>query len=319
MSCSNNNSGLPKLGQTITMRIQIDNSSIDPHSATYDISFTGPASVSYTNLTLDSSNYVTVKAPSIAGNYTLVCQFDGTSLYNIAQSQAQPFVVGLNHSVGAIRVYSNPSTIVIKNQPGTTPATLYIVVTGTTGLPAPTGTFFIGCANGNFYGPYALGPGGSVTITVHLFINCLGGFGVDYAGDPTYAPANAFFSLTNPPIPTTAGSTNATATPASVSSATSTSVPGTFASTPTTSDLAVGGAANTTPSTGNPTGKTGGGISWLVTILVLLALGGGATGLWFLRRRAQPAGASVMSAPTPPLSEITEPTHSPLDGDITLS
>jgi hypothetical protein len=312
-----NESGLPSPGQTVTIHVQLGISTVDldPHSATYTISFTGPISVSDTNLTLDSADNLTVKAPSLQGNYTFHCQFNGTSLYNIKQQPGQPFVVSLNRSVGAIRVYSNPSTIVIKNQPGTTPATLYIVVAGTPGLPTPTGTFLISCANGNFYGPYALGPGGSATITVHLLGNCLGGFGVSYAGDPTYARADAFFSLTNPPISTTAGNANATATPVPIS--TSTSVPGMPTQTPTTGGLAVGGVANSTPSAGTPSGNTGGGNLWLVAILALIALGGGVSGFWFLRRRAQPAGISVAIAPSTAFSELVEPTHSPSDGDST--
>jgi len=141
--------------------------------------------------------------------------------------------------------------------------------------------------------------------------NCSNGFAVNYEGDPNYATASAFFSLTNPPIPSTGGGTNATATPAL--SPTDTSVPGT--PTPT---LALAGDANFTLSTGTPAGNTGGGYLWLIAVLVLIALGGGASGFWFLRRRAQSAAVSAMSTPDSPFSGMTEPIQPP-DGDSTQS
>ena len=313
----------PAPGQTITIFIQFNTNAIDPHIGTYAISFIGPTSVNYPNLTLHGASNLTMQAPDVKGNYTFRCSFNGTDLYNPVQQPDQPFVVSTGRQPGAMRLYSSPTTIV----PGHN-ATLYVVVPTTPGLPAPTGTI------GFFYDGFStnqvtLGQGGSISVSLTLPGNDpTHPLYVSYSGDATYAPQTTSFSLTNPPITGQSspplpvgvlpGKGNGSATVTPTASVTATTIVGTSTiPTPTPASENAVGATTKLPPTATSSGKSGSDNLLVILVLLLLGLGGSIAGIWYFRMRRNPHMAPVTPNQTSWFTETTEPSQPPLEGDIT--
>jgi hypothetical protein len=261
-------------------------------SGTYNVTFDGPAHVSYTNLTPDSNYVVTVTAPSQIGLYTLSCAFNGSASYTPASITSNShYTISAMHGLGVVKLYTNPTTLASGRS-----ADFYVEFHPASGLPIPTGQFSIWLGN-HYTNAITLGPTGNYLIHFQT-IPILAGVSrieVFYMGDKYYNRAHVYFPLTNPPIP---GGTNAggsgngslgsgnnpvgTATAQGTASVTATTDSGT----PTAVD-----AGNVAPTTHSASGDNGG--LWLVVILALvgLVIVGGAVGagIFLIRRTHIPA------------------------------
>ena len=195
-----------------------------------------------------------------------------------------------------IKVYSNPTTIKAGQS-----TTLEIVVTGTSGSPAPTGQFnmFLGTWMTN---AITLGPGGRVEVKVTFpTVFPLDTLEVQYFGDTVYLKTDVKFPLTNPPI----SGGGPQPSPAPIGTTTGSSTPGT-GSTPAPSSTAI--ASGSTPAPSSTTSANGGtaignqtpgaasnqGIMlfWIVLVILLVVAAGGSAAVIVLRQRAR-------AAPTP--------------------
>lgn len=253
----------------------------------FDITFTGPENVTYTNITPDltpGAGWLYVKAPTTPGFYNMTCAFDGYGDYAPSTSDKVLVEISAFHQIGGIKLYTNPTTYNPYKS-----CVVYVVFQAAPGGPPPTGgaSFTIGrnytavvniASNGTLstrLTPLPL-PGGIDQITIH------------YYGDSYYRWTSSNFSLTNPPIPSGTnadgsgnnpkGTATAQGTPGATATAGSDSV------TPTAVD-----AGNVAPTTHSASGDSGGGL-WLIVILALvgLVIVGGAVGAGiFLIRRAR--------------------------------
>jgi hypothetical protein len=287
-------------GQTLRFGISFLNENpaapVDWQHGTYTIKFVGPTTVKTPGLIPDSSDVVTVGAPTQVGRYTEVeCIFSGTALFRsaVGSTTGQQVLVSEKHHLGSVELFTDPTTLVAHR-----PADAYVVFHAAPGLPTPTGYFSFRL--GNAYTPViALDPGG--TSLVHITqIPSLAGvtrLQLSYQGDPHYNTAVLYFPLTNPPIPGSPGTPTPTPTPAAAPTATS-------AATPTTAPDEGGVAGATPTSTASPTVLTARGAPsenhgapWLMMILGLLVVGGGAGGVIAVSLRAKLHAGSSSRAP----------------------
>jgi hypothetical protein len=289
--------GLVLINSQVPFGVQTNqvNSSIqvDWQDATYTIAFVGPQTFTYTNLTADSEGRGTVSTPPVPGTYHVRCTFNGTSNFSAVTSDPSITVIVSAGNQPVIKLYSNPTTI-----KGGQSTTLEIVVSGTSGLPTPTGQ--VGLYMGNmFIRPFNLGAGGrsviQTTFPSTLPANIIQ---VMYFGDTVYAESYTNFSLTNPPLPAGSGQP----TPVSTSTTTGTPTPG-AGGTPVASSTAIanGGTPGPSNSTANggttigsqPTGPASnlGNMAFWVALVALLLLAAGGIGaiIIVLRKRARAA------------------------------
>lgn len=293
----------PGQSQPIQMSFT-DTTPVDWQHSTYTVQFVGPITVTYPNLAPDSSDIVTVNAPSQIGRYTQICTFNGSAIFTSATSQSNKewVLVSAKHHLGTVELFTNPTTLVANQG-----ADLYVVFHAAAGLPAPTGYvgFTLGSSSTNVLPLTANGD-----LLVHLGpLPYLGGVSqitVYYMADPEYDSASFSFPLTNPPIPSGGGSS--TGTPPSTQQATAT-VSGTPSPGATVTTQPTAGGTTTSSSsprhtqTGNPL------LFWLLGILGLLIVGGGAGTLFFLSRRARPLATVARQSP------IARPTRSSWEDD----
>lgn len=271
---------------------QASSSAVDWQDATYTLTFVGAQTFTDTNLTADSSGNGTALTPPAPGNYKYQCTFNGTQNFNSAQSGfGSTLVVTAGHQTG-IKLYSNPTTIT-----GGQTATLYVVISGGSGLPTPTGQ--IGLGLGTQYNTRAidLGSNGSVTVQISFPVNPPTTMRVNYFGDTVYAASYANFSLTNPPIPGGSNPPAPTSPPAPSSTAPAALTPTpSGSSTPAASSttLANGGTTSGSHPTDSPSNQ-GATVFWIVLIGLLLLAAGGSGVIIVLRKRAR---AAAMSATT---------------------
>ncbi len=278
----------------IEQQVQGPNTNYTPDwtQSKFDITLTGPESVTYTNITPDTTpgaGWLYVKAPTTPGNYNMKCTFDGYGDYAPSTSNTFGVAISSFHQIAGIKLYTNPTTYNPYKS-----CDVYIVFQAAPGGPAPTGrsSITIGrnytatmniAANGTLsvrLAPLQL-PGGADQITVY------------YMGDSYYRWTNSNFSFINPPIPSgtkVGGNSQGTATAQGTASETSTTESGT----PT----AVG-AGNVVPTTGSQSGDNGGpALAIILAALVLVALGLTAgIAIYLIRRRALAAPGGSGAAP----------------------
>jgi len=253
---------------------------VDWQNGTFTINFTGPSTVSYPKQKANSNEQVTVKVPTTPGQYALVCNFDGSPFFHASQGEQLAALVSQGHKTGAIRVYTNPTTI-HANQSNT----WYVVIPAGDGLPTPTGSFGITIGNSSTR-PITLSSSGDATVQLTAPTSVYGNITILYFGDGVYSSETATFPLTNPPIP---GAGGGAATPGPTTTAGGTATPGTPA--PTVTGGTTGTPAATpagTPVAGAASAKTDGPTGPGATPIVggtlgLLAIAGGGMLLW--RRR----------------------------------
>lgn len=294
----------------ITSSFGTNTTPLDWQDGTYTIQFAGPVAVTDANVPADSNDVITVPAPNQIGSYKATCKFNGTSSVNPVTGSTMPLTVSLEHQVGSVQVFTNPTTLVSGQ-----PSDMYVVFHAAPGLPTPTGRFNVEVDNA-VSTPITLGPDG--TGSAHFDKMPVFGnnhFVIAYSGDPYYTNAVYTFPLTNPPIPAGGGSggsgsgsggttptSQATATPSGTATATG-SDEAMVAATPTTATSASVFAVQGAKSSGDP-------IVWLAVLLILLALCAGVGGFIFWRRRASSASSVSTYTPSP---DFTPPQGPPLD------
>ncbi|HEY7126450.1 MAG TPA: Ig-like domain repeat protein [Ktedonobacterales bacterium] len=282
---------------TFTMSAGNGNSSpaVDWQNATYSVTFLGSQNFTDTNLTANSSGQGTALTPSAPGRYKYQCTFSGTQNFSAAQTavSASTLTVSASHQ-SVTKLYSNPTTIT-----GGTTATLEIVVSGGSGLPAPTGQVSLGMGGILYTKPINLGARGSVVFQIAfpqgLPANTIW---VNYLGDTVYAASNVNFPLTNPPLPT--GSNPSTPTPhptgtsaASSPTGTAVALTQTPSSSPASSSTITANGGTTAGSPPAATTSIQGNTLFWVVLMGLLVLAGGSGVFLVLRRRALAARASA--------------------------
>jgi hypothetical protein len=283
------------------------NAPVDWQNATYTIKFIGTTTVTTPSVAPDATDAVTITAPSQIGRYNRVdCVFSGTALFTstTGSALAQPVLVSEKHNLGAVQIYTNPTTLAAQQK-----WDMYVQFHAAPGLPVPNG--YLSIRLGNIFTPtIPLSSNGD--LLVHLdpirSLNGVSQISIDYLGDPYYNMANVNFPLTNPPIPanvlggglgsgggsgsgSSGGTAHATATAPGTPGATPTTTPGGDATPTASGPSAV--LSSTTPTSG------GNGALWLfVALIAVLVLGGGAGDALYLVRRAKSPIALGSQAPT---------------------
>ncbi|HKW06888.1 MAG TPA: hypothetical protein VJS19_04900 [Candidatus Dormibacteraeota bacterium] len=180
-------------------------------SGAFTAHFAGPENLTSSVQQLDSNHQFTVSAPTVPGNYSPSCEFQGSATYAPASApfNNRVLTVSASHPVGGIRLYTNPAPLVPN-----TPTTWQVDVIGQPGLPAPTGNVSITIGNYFIRPLLILGPGGTATVQLTSpNATAADGIQVVYMGDTVYA--DSFVHLyTTQPIP---GRTASGATPSASS------------------------------------------------------------------------------------------------------
>jgi hypothetical protein len=260
---------------------------VDWQDATYTIIWLGHTTVTETDLRANSHDDVTVQAPAQIGAYQLTCQFNGTALFAPA-SYNMPITVSEKLPI-SVRLFTNPTTLTIGH-----PITMDVTISGVSGVPAPSGSFYIFIGSSMTY-PITIGPNGKTLVEFgpQYGINGPQTITVFYPGNPYYDRADATFPLTNPPIPGDSGGSG------SGGASGATGAPGTGTATPRTTASPTGGAATLTalptparPVPTPPPSRVGvsGALALVVGLgatLPLVLVGGM---LWLARRRGWPVG-----------------------------
>jgi hypothetical protein len=248
--------------------------------STFGVTFTGPASVTYTLITPDTApgtGWLYVQAPTLPGHYTMTCTFDGYGEYAPSTSGGVGVDISAFHPVGAIELYTNPTTYNPLQS-----CDMYIVIRPAPGGPMPTGYASIVIGR-NTTPIMTIASNG--TLSVHLGplpLPSSAGYSIQvaYNGDAYYRWSTSTFSFTNPAIPGgggTVGSAPPTATPVR-----STASP-TASTTATASPTATGTAGSAGIAATQPPAKPGN--PWPGILLAsgaTLLLGGGSAAWYFL-------------------------------------
>ena len=254
--------------------------------STFDVTFTGPQSVTYTNVTPDTApgtGWLTVRAPATPGQYNMTCTFDGYGEYAPSTSGNVPEDISAFNAVGGVALYTNPTTY----NPNKS-CDMYIVVHAAPGGPTPTGSIAI------TIGPsstalIALAADGTVLVHLGPPLQWSGNqINVFYYGDPSYRSTSTNFSFTNPPIPGSGdgggsggGSPQATAS-ATASATTTPAATGTqYASAGTSSSGSSSGSSGSGSSGGSP-------LLWIFLAVFVLGLSGGGLAFVVRARRRTP-------------------------------
>ncbi len=298
ISCFVNTPGVNfQTGSTlqIAQDVQGPSSTFTPDwtQSTFNVTFTGPQSVTYSNITPDTTpgtGWLSVQAPTTPGHYTMTCAFNGYGDYAPSTSGSVGVDISAFNQVGGIALYTNPTTY-NPNQS----CDVYIVIRAAPGGPTPTGRASI--TIGQNYSPVMnLSANGTLSLRLGPLASPSGSqIRVDYQGDSYYRWTSSTFSFTNPAIPSNAptsggstGSPQATTTATENSSGTPTTASGSGAQDTGATPAPVAGAVGSSGNSGFP---------WpLVLALGLLALllaGGGTVVAVMLVRRSRMAPPSA--------------------------
>jgi hypothetical protein len=263
----------PNTPLTITLSFSNTNTPVDWQNGTETISFVGTRTFTYANLKPNSSIQVFVSTPPVPDTYRLRCIFNGTKSFNSVEADLSA-TVSASYQPG-IKLYTNPTTL--KSGLSTT---WYVVVSGASGLPVPTGSVAITIGS-SYTRLIALGSDGTLTSQgIAPFISGTA-IRILYSGDTVYKWYDASFPLTNPPLPATGAnppaSTSVGGTPSPTSSNSPTPLP-----TNVTKTAGTPGASTTIARAGNPDSSS--------TPIAANGTGGGPTG-------NTPSGDSITKPP----------------------
>jgi hypothetical protein len=299
-SCGINGVGpVVQVGSTLQISLQVQGPTTgytpDWTQSTYEFTFTGPQSVTYSDVAPAGSG-LSVMAPSTPGNYSMTCTFNGYGNYAPSTSSSGAVEFSAFHQLAGIQLYTNPTTYNPYQS-----CDVYVVFLAAPGGPTPTGgaSFTIGpnytklvtiASNGTLYvrlDPLQLPGEAETQITV------------DYDGDSYYRWTSANFSFTNPPIPgntptsgSSGGSSGKTGTPQAKSQATTTATaPGGTSGTPT---LLAGGQNAGAVSSGSSGGSL---LLWIGLVVVILVLVGCGLAVFLRARLANPEPSMPFQAP----------------------
>lgn len=271
----------------IAQQVQGPNTGYTPDwtKSMFDITLTGPASVTHTNLTPDTSpgtGWLDVPAPTTPGQYTMTCTFDGYGYYAPSTSGAVPIVISSFNQIGGIQLYTNPTTY----NPFQS-CDVYIVFQAAPGGPPPTGLTSIEIGQSST-GAMTIGSDGTLSVRLDPMPlpSMTNQITIFYNGDPYYRSTSSNFTFTNPPVPGSGngggsngnGSGGKSATPGATATKTATGTPGAATPSATGARSANAGQSHSGSSGGSP-------LLWIVVLVLVLGLGG--TGLaFFLRGRS---------------------------------
>jgi hypothetical protein len=302
------------VGQSVPLGLDFGNvplnTPVDWQDAKYDVTLTGPTTVTYTDLTPTATRGLAITVPQ-NGIYTYQCTFKGTPSFNLATSSVTSgLTISLNRALGAVQLFSNPTTVATGQA-----MDMEVVFHPASGGPMPSGYFHVDLIGGGAYyytAIIAIPPGGDTLVHLSALPNLNGvtNVRVSYAGDTTYAPAGVLFPLTNPPIPGTGSGSGGGPAP------TPTAAPSPTATTAPTSVAATGGTLftptplGTTPrgvyAAGTPWYQHGGALWWVLLAALLVVLGGAGGGAFWWRRRGQRA---ALASPEAPDAEVVDLAH----------
>jgi hypothetical protein len=270
-------------------------------TGTYNVSLDGPTHVAATNLMLNSNNEATITGPTQLGLYRLTCTFNGSVSYTSSTiTDTNPYMFSALHSLGVVKLYTTPTTLTAGRS-----ADFYVVFHPASGLPMPTGEFSIWLGQSHTM-LMTLGATGANLVHVDKIPVLAGVSNIEifYLGDLYYAPSSVDFPLTNPPIPSGAGSGGTGASGGSFGSSpqgtktaqgTPSATATTESDTTTPTEAVAGNVAPTThPSSGDNSAP------WLIGLLALVGLivVGGAVGAGIiLMRRARISAGMGSRAP----------------------
>lgn len=287
---NNDNGGGGMLGEGVELDVAASTMSgatpVSKAGDLYTVTFAGPTTYTTPPLPVSSTGLIRTTTPTQYGEYALTCTFLGNNSFKSSSASAGHLKVGEMLKLGAMKLYTNPTTIAVG-----VPLEFYVVLQPASGHPTPTGTFTI--TIGGFYSNSISVSSSGATLVKMNSISTLknaSGIIVSYYGDYHYAYDQVTFPLTNPAIPGSGGGGGgggggASATPtmtaaAATGTATASVTPAATATTGSGVAMNAGGGAG--PS-GNNTPL------WLIGALgLLVVLGAGAGfGYYMLRRRRQ--------------------------------
>ena len=264
----------------------------------FDITFTGPENVTYTNITPDmtpGAGWLNVRAPTTPGYYNMTCAFDGYGNYAPSTSGAVGAYISAFNQIGGIKLYTNPTTYNPYKS-----CVVYIVFQAAPGGPTPTGNTSLTIGR-NYTASVDIASNGTLSVRLNP-LPLPGGANqitVDYSGDAHYRWASSTFSFTNPAIPSNAppssGSINSSGggKAGSPQATTTATAPGT-ASVATPSPAGAHNASAVSSSSGSSGGSP---LLWIGLGVLVLGLGGGGLALVVRARLAKPRLSVPFQAP----------------------
>jgi hypothetical protein len=294
------------VGKTVPIALDFGNVPlnmvVDWQDAKYDVTLTGPTTVTYTDLTPTTTQRLEITAPPQNGVYSYQCWFKGTPSFNKASSTITGgLTISLMRPLGSVQLYTNPTTLVTGQR-----VDMEVVFHAAAGGPMPDRYFFIDLIGASYFYTSAISmpPGGEML--VHLGplpnLNYVTNVRVDYSGDTYYAPAGILFPLTNPPISGMSGGSGGgrSASPTATTAPSPTATGATAL--PTTTPQ------NTDPNRVFTAGKPwylGSNALWWVVLAALAVFGGVGGGAVWWQQRGKPN--SSVRAPEVPAARAKEP------------
>ena len=278
----------------------------------YDVTFTGPTSVTYTNLTPDTTpgaGWLNVKAPTTPGAYNMTCAFDGYGNYAPSTSANVAVTVSAFNAIGGIQLYTNPTTYSPYQS-----CDVYVVFQSAPGSPLPTGGAFIKIGYSSTAVMYIASNG---TLTAHLDpqqqpYSAGNQIKINYMGDSYYQATSSTFSFTNPAIPggpptSGGGGSGGGGSTGSSQATTTATAPGTTSTaTPAPAATQIASTLSSGSSSAGSRSSGGSPLLWIILAVLVLGLGSGGVVLVVRARRANP----MLSVPVQ-ASGATERSQSP--------
>jgi hypothetical protein len=272
------------------------------------VTFSGPSTVTETNLQPDSSGLATFTAPTKVGTYGMTCSLSPTNTayftFSPVNQVSSDFAVR-DMLPATVHIYTNPTTLTPNK-----PLEMYVVVKGVAGYPTPTAdvriTFGLPNSPPQFTSQYLpLAADGTLLVTfkANSQIDKRYDIVVNYYGDLYYAPQSPTFTSTNPAIPGGAGSGSGQGGSSGSGNGNGTPAPGATQTSGTNTPTAATTGAQSNKITSNSVNAASAS-GWLIALLgglgLLVVVGGGVVAFVILnRRRMNAEKLASWSASTP--------------------
>jgi hypothetical protein len=301
-SCGINNPGtVYQAGSTlqITQQVQGPTTGYSPDwtQSTFNVTFTGPASVTYSNVTPDTApgtGWLSVQAPATPGQYTMKCTFNGEGDYAPSTSGSGAVEISAFHQIAGIKLYTNPTTYNPYQS-----CDVYIVFQPAPGGPTPTGRTSI-TIGPNYSPEMTIASNGTLSVRLsplQLPGEALNQIKIDYTGDTYYRWTSSTFSFTNPAISNNAPASGGGTSGGGKGGASQATTTATAQDSPSGPTPASSGTQNASAGSSSSGSSRGSSLLWIGLAVLVLALGGGVLALLMRARLAKSKFNAPYEAP----------------------